>query len=149
MRTIIEAASIVDSSSAPVPFRWQNENADSFGNAELPSEPSPFVYCEFITEKAYLAGFGGGRSQNLYRNPARLDAYVFVPRGEGMDEAESIAEQIAALFRSYRDANISCFDATVYPGGDGASIQPAGMNSPVGNYFYAVTEISLHFDQIG
>jgi hypothetical protein len=149
MRGIIEAASVVDSSSEPVPFRWQNEFADSLGNAELPSEPSPFVYCEFITEKAYLAGFGGGRSQNLYRNPARLDAYVFVPRGEGMDEAESIAEQIAALFRSYRDANISCFDATVYPGGDGASIQPAGMNSPVGNYFYAVTEISLHFDQIG
>lgn len=148
-RSRIEKGGIVDSASAPVPFRWQNENADSLGNAELPSDPSPFVYCEFITEPGRLAGYGGGRGQNLYRNPARLDAYVFVPRGEGMDEAESIAEQVAALFRSYRDANISCFDATVYPGGDGSSLQPAGLSSPVGSYFYAVTEVSLYFDQIG
>lgn len=149
MRTRIEAASIIDSESLPVPFRWQNEAADSQGNAALPDTPSPFVYCEFITEPGRLAAFGGGQGQNLYRNPARLDAYVFIPRGEGMDEAESIAEQIAVLFRSYRDANISCFDATVYPGGDGSSITPTGLSSPVGNYFFAVTEVSLYFDQTG
>jgi hypothetical protein len=149
MRHRIEAASIVDRNSAAVPFRWQNENADSQGNATLPSDPSPFVYCEFITERGRLAGYGGGPGRNLYRNPARLDAYVFVPKNDGLDQAESIAEQVAALFRSYRDADISCFDATVYPGGDGSSLKPAGLNSVVGGYFYAATEVSLYFDQIG
>jgi hypothetical protein len=149
MRARLEGGGVVDRHSAPVPFRCQNEAADSLGNAALPDTPSPFVYWEFITDRASLVGFGGGRGANLYRNPARLDAYVFVPTDEGLDEAEAIAEQIAALFRSYRDSNISCFDATVFPGGDGSSIKPSGLNSPVGNYFYTVAEISLYFDQIG
>jgi hypothetical protein len=149
MRSRIEAASIIDRSSNPVPFRWQNEASDSLGNAALPDTPSPFVYCEFIVESGSIASYGGGYGKNLYRNRARLVAYVLVPKNSGMDEAESISEQVAALFRSYRDSNVSCFDATVYPGGDGSSLKPSGMSSPVGSYFYAVAEISLHFDQIG
>jgi hypothetical protein len=149
MRSRIEGGSIVDRLSNPVPFRWQNEASDSLGNASLPDEPSPFVYCEFLVEQSTIAGFGGGRGSNLYRNFARLVAYVLVPKNSGMDEAESIAEQIAALFRSYRDATISCFEATVYPGGDGATLKPAGLSSPVGAYFYASVEVSLFFDQIG
>jgi hypothetical protein len=148
-RSRIESSSIVDRLSNPVPFRWQNEAADSLGNAALPDSPSPFVYCEFIVESGSIAGYGGGRNFNLYRNHARLVAYVLVPKNSGMDQAESIAEQIAALFRSYQDGTISCFDATVYPGGDGAAINPVGLNSPVGNYFYATMESSLIFDQIG
>jgi hypothetical protein len=149
MRSRIESGGVVDSKSAPVPLRWQNENADSLGNTSLPSDPVPFVYCEFLTDRPFLAGYGGGQGQNLYRNPARLDAYVFVPNGNGLDEAEAIAEQIAALFRSYRSAGISCFEASVYPGGDGANLKPPGLSSVVGSYFYAVAEVSLHFDQIG
>jgi hypothetical protein len=149
IRNRIEAAPITDRNSAVVPFRWQNETADSLGNANLPSDPSPFVYCEFITERGRLTAFGGGVGKNLYRNPARLDVYVLVPKNDGLDQAESIAEQVASLFRSYRDSDISCFDATVYPGGDGSSIKPAGLNSPVGSYFYATAEVSLYFDQIG
>mgnify|MGYP000467545466 CR=1 FL=1 len=148
-RSRIEAASIVDRHSTAVPFRWQNETADSQGNTDLPSEPAAFVYCEFITDRGQLAAFGGGVGQNLYRNPAQLVAYVFVPKGEGLDDSEQIAEQIAALFRSYRSAQISCFDASVYPGGDGASLKPPGLSSVDGSYFFAVTEVSLFFDQIG
>lgn len=149
VRARLLAASITDALGNNVPLRWQNEKVDSLGNEELPSDPSPFVYVEFLTERADLVSFGAGRGANRYRTPARVDAYVFVPMGHGLDEAEQIAEQIAALFRSYRDADISCFDATVYPGGDGASLKPPGLSSEVGNYFYAVTEISLFFDQIG
>lgn len=149
MRGRIESAGIVDSRSAIVPFRWQNENADSLGNAELPSVPSPFVYCEFTTSRGRIAEYGGGRGRNVYRSAAWIVAYVFVPKGNGLDEAEMIAEQIAALFRSYRDSSISCFDATVQPGGDGTDLKPPGLSSVVGSYFYAVTEVSLHFDQIG
>jgi hypothetical protein len=144
VRTRMETGSIVDHSGAPVPMRWQNEDA-----GPLPDEPAPFIYTEFLVERGSIAGFGSGRGGNTYRNPARIEAYVFVPRGQGLDRAETIAEQIAALFRSYRDEHISCFDATVYPGGDGAMLTPPGLTSDVGNYFWASVEVSLHFDQVG
>lgn len=149
IRSRIEAGAVVDSDSTPVPFRWQNEETDSLGNVELPSPASPFVYVEFNADRASLASFGGGRGSNRYRNPARIEAFVFVPKGEGLNEAESIAEQIATLFRSYRDDDISCFDASVYPGGDGEDLAPKGMSSEVSNYFYCSLEVSLHFDLIG
>lgn len=127
-----------------VPLRWPNEDG-----GPLPDDPAAFVYTEFNTERAALAGFGGGSGANLYRNAARVEAYVFVPKGVGLEQAEQIAEQIAALFRSYRDQHISCFDATVYPGGDGAMLTPPGLNTVVGSYFWSAVEVSLHFDQIG
>ena len=129
--------------SNEVTVYWQNQPVT------LPDTPAPFVYAEFLTDPAELASFGSGRSGNRYRNPARIDFYVFVPRDEGMTEAESIAEQLATLFRSYRDSSISCFDASVLPGGDGAALKPPGITSEVSNYFFAVTEVSLFFDIVG
>ncbi|MES5483575.1 hypothetical protein QMZ05_12525 [Bradyrhizobium sp. INPA03-11B] len=149
VRSRIANASILDSKSNAVPVRWPNEAADSLGNAALPDTPAPFVYCEFLVQNGPIAAFGGGAGNNLYRNHARLVAYALVPKNTGLDEAEMIAEQIAALFRSYRDDTITCFEAVVYPGGDGAALHPAGLSSPVGSYFYASTESSLVFDQIG
>lgn len=146
-RAVVRAR--IEAGGISVPLRWQNEATDSNGSIDLPDTPSPFVYTEFLTDPQQLASFGGGRGSNRYRNPARIDSYVFVPKGEGLDEAEQIAEQIATLFRSYRDTDISCFDATVYPGGDGAALKPPGLTSEVGNYFWAVVEISLFFDTIG
>lgn len=148
-RTLIEGGGIVDSASAAVPLRWPNEPKDSAGSVALPDDPSPFIYCEFVAEPGRLAGFGGGRGANLYRNPARFEAYVFTPKDEGVSETLSIAEQVAALFRSYRNGTISCLEATVHPGGDGSLITPPGLQSPVGNYFWACTEVFLIYDQIG
>jgi hypothetical protein len=149
VRARMEGGAIVDANDNPVPLRWQNEDADSAGNTMLPDTPAPFVYTEFLTGPAQLIGFGGGRNANLYRSPVELNCYAFVPKGDGLDQAELIAEQIAALFRSYRDTNISCFDATVAQGGDGSDLKPPGLESEVVNYFYAVCEIRLHYDQIG
>jgi hypothetical protein len=117
----------------------------------LPDIPAPFVHIEFDNDGPGNGptAFGGGRGQNLYRNQASVVAYVFVPKGEGLNEADSIAEQVAALFRSYRDTTISCSSAHAYPGGNGADIKPPGLDSEVGNYFYAIAEASLNFDQIG
>lgn len=128
----------------PVPLRWQNENGDP-----IPDVPAPFIYLEFLAYDGQLASFGSGRTANRYRNYATIEAYVFVPRGWGVSDALTIAEQVGAAFRSYRDTDISCFDATVYPGGSGASIKPPGMDSEVGNYDYAAAQISLFYDQIG
>lgn len=149
VRSRIEGASLVDSRSNPLALRWQNQTEDSLGNVTVPEWPAPFAYFEFLTEKAELVSFGGGAGSNRYRNNARLIAYVFVPKGEGLDQAETIAESIAARLRSYRDNDISCFDATVYPGGDGAELIPRGLASDVGKYFWASCEVSLYFDQIG
>lgn len=132
-----------------IPLRWQNEDADSDGNVNLPDTPSAFVYTEFVTDPAELVSFGGGRGANRYRNPARLDIWVFVPRGVGLTAALDYAETAAALFRSYRGADVSCFGASVFPGGDGADLKPPGLPSAVGNYFYSVAEVALWFDIIG
>ncbi len=132
-----------------VPLRWQNEDKDSTGQVELPDTPTTFIYSEFLTDPSRLVSFGGGRGSNRYRNPARFVSYVFVPKGDGLAIATNKAEAVAALFRSYRDSDISCFDATVYPGGDGASLKPPGLNSEVNNYFWACCETRLFFDLIG
>jgi len=143
VRSRMEAGNIAFDGNA-VPLRWQNEDG-----GPLPDGPTPFVYTEFLNEGASIAGYGGGRGLNIYRNMAVVESFVFVPKGWGLDAAENIAEQIAALLRSHRDAHISCFEATVIPGGDGAKLTPPGLSSDVGNYFYAATEIRLHFDQVG
>ncbi len=140
---------ILEGSNSLPPLRWQNEEEDSLGNVALPDTPAPFLYTEFITEPAELASFGGGRGRNRYRNPARLHIYVFVPKGWGLVAATDYAEDAAALFRSYRDPEVSCFTATVYPGGDGAALKPPGVPSEVTNYFWSVTEVDLFFDLIG
>lgn len=149
IRTRIENGSVVDASAAAVPLRWQNEAADSTGNVELPDTPAPFVYTEFLVGRGVPAQFGGGRGANTYRNPIDVVSYVFVPKDEGLSEAESIAEQIAVLLRSYRSGDVSLFAATVQPGGEGADLTPPGLASDVGNYFWAVCEATGHFDQIG
>lgn len=147
LRTRLEAGGL------SIPLRWPNEARDSDGDVELPDTPAPFAYIEFMNDGPEFgrgpSAFGNGRGQNLYRSNARLEAYVFVPKGEGLDEAETLAEQIAALLRSYRSTVVSCFDATVYAGGDGADLKPPGLTSEVGNYFWARCEVALHFDQIG
>lgn len=156
LRARLAAGGIQNSAAQAVPLRWQNEDVDSTGSAVLAEPPAPFVYTEFNTGRAELVAIGGGAGANRYRVPLDLTSYVFVPKNDyvvnardGLAQAESIAEQIAALFRSYRSGDVSCFDASVQPGGDGADLTPPGLESEVGNYFWACCVVSGHFDQIG
>lgn len=147
IRSQVESGNIVDADSVAVPLRWQNEFTDSLGNDALPD--GPFVYTEIIVARGNLVSFGSGRGSNRYRSRLMVTAYVFVPKGEGLEEAESIAEQVATRLRSWRSGDVSLFDATVQPGGDGAALTPPGLSSAVDNYFWAVCEATGHFDQIG
>ncbi len=146
---IIRARLIANKPANLTAFRFQNEDEDSTGVASLPDTPAAFAYVEFLTEPATLVSFGGGRGSNRYRNPARIVVYVFVPRGQGLAAATDLGESVATLFRSYRDDDISCFEASVYPGGDGSQLTPPGLSSEVNNYFWAAVEIALFFDLIG
>lgn len=155
LRTRIESGNIKNAANAAVPLRWQNEDVDSTGSVVLADPPAPFVYTEFTTGRGEVVSFGAGAGGNRFRVPFDLTAYVFVPKNDftqtrdGLAQAESIAEQIAALFRSYRSGDVSCFDVSVQPGGDGADLTPPGLDSEVGNYFWACAAVSGHFDQIG
>lgn len=131
-------------SEIALPKYWQDEN-----NNDLPDTPTPFVYFEWITERAELAGFGGGRGANLYRNTGELVGYVFIPVGWGLAEGLSRAETVAAAFRSYRDDYISCFGASVEPLGRGADMIPPGLSSAVGNYTVVMVLCEMHYDLIG
>lgn len=130
IRTRLEANPITG-----LPLRWQNEQP-----TDLPDEPSAFAYVELLTDRTYIAGFGGGRGSNLWRTEGELQAHVYVPVQVGLTVATDYAEQIAALFRGYRDSDISCFAAHVEPG---------SQDETDGNYWAAHAIIALQFDLVG
>jgi hypothetical protein len=146
IRARLEAVAITDAQGNTLPFRWQGEDG-----GDLPGTPAAFAYVELENYGAgrFPAGYGGGSGNNLYRNEGQINAFVFVPNGQGLSVAVALAEQVAARLRSFRDSTVSCFSASVHPIGEGTSIAPKGMNSEVNNYTCAVVEIAFHFDQIG
>lgn len=130
--------------SVEIGLRWQGENS-----GPLPDTPAPFAWTAFASDMGRIAAYGDGRSANLYRHTGQIEAYVFVPMDWGAAVALAIAEQYAALFRSFRDSTMSCFDATVDPGGPGSLLNPPGLDSEVSAYWYAGVLVSLHYDIVG
>lgn len=115
----------------------------------LPDTPVAFAYVDFLTDPAFIATYGGGLRKNVYRNRGTADIYVFVPKGSGLKVATDQAETIAAILRSYRSGDFTAFGATVFPGGDGAALTPSGLRSPVNNYWAAICQVDMFFDQVG
>lgn len=136
----------VESAGITFPIYWQGEDVPP-----LPGTPSTFAFVVFNNEGSggRPTAFGGGAGQNLYRNRARLEAFVFAPNGEGLQVATDGAELVAVELRSYRDDNVSCFAADVIPIGPGSSISVPGLSTVVSAYQCAVAEATLTFDQIG
>lgn len=147
MTTISDAWAAIQARAAAqittLPLLWQHVDNT------LPDTPAPFVYIEMNPGRARLASFGGGRGDNRWRQQGEIQAYVFVPRGQGLAVALGYAETVAAAFRSYRDATISCFGASVMPVGQGSDLAPPGMTSVAGNYACAAVAVDFFFDQIG
>lgn len=128
------------------PLRFQSEDS-----GPLPDTPAPFAFVLFNNDGSGRGptAFGGGQGSNLYRNQALIEAFVFVPNGEGIDAAMDNAELVAARLRSFREAKVSCGSADVVPIGEGSKISVPGLSSEVNNYICALAEITAHFDQIG
>lgn len=129
------------------PIYWQGDDTPP-----LPDTPAPFAFIVFNNEGSGRGptAYGGGRGNNLYRNSASVEAFVFSPIGSetGADLVSGRAEQIASRLRGYRDANISVHNADVIFIGPGSSLSVPGVNA-VDNYQCAVAEIALTFDQLG
>lgn len=136
----------LDGAGFSFPLRYQGEDS-----GPLPDTPATFAFVVFSNDGSGRGpvAFGGGVGRNLYRNLGVVEAFVFVPNGEGLAAAMNAAELVAARLRSFRDASISCFSADVIPVGEGSKITPPGLSSEVSNYQCAVAEIAMHFDQIG
>jgi hypothetical protein len=134
-------------SGVAIPLRWQGENGDP-----LPNPPAAFAFVDFNNDGSGRGptAFGGGPGSNLYRNEARVEAYVFVPNNDGLAAALDFGETIAARLRSFRDADISCFSASVIPIGSASTISLPGFSTGVGgDYQCVVSEVRFHFDLIG
>lgn len=125
-------------------YRWENEDGEP-----LPDEPAPFAFGTFAVDRQQLIAVGGGLGQNLYRYRGYFTLYVFGPKNKGLTQTSDLAETLAAHYRSYRSGDVTVWSASALPGGDGAAIKPPGLSSEVGNYFFAVCEVELTFDQIG
>lgn len=143
LRAVLEASPPVDMRMGALALLWQHEQN------QIPQAPSPFIYSELVTSRGHIASYGGGRGQNRYRVPAEFNCFVFVPAGQGVAVSLALAEQAAALFRSFRSGDVSCVDATVMPVGEGADLVPPGLQSQASNYACAVATVSLFFDQAG
>ena len=144
----IKARLQAETAGVTFPLRFHGEDA-----GPLPDTPSAFAFVVFTNDGSGRGptAFGGGQGSNLYRNQGVLEAFVFVPNGEGIDVAMDKAELVAARLRSFRDAAIglSFSSCDVIPIGEGAKVAPPGLASEVNNYMCALAECALHFDQIG
>lgn len=144
MTTVAEAQTAIraraEADFSAYPLRWKNEPSP------LQETPAGLVYVELIVEDSSFVAFGGGRGANLQRSTGRIEAHFMLPRGipdsgAALDTALDNAEAFAALFRSYRDATISCFAAEVYP---------MSGKTMDGNYDHVATVIiNLQFDKTG
>lgn len=124
VRTRIEGAGI-----SGVALRWPNEDNDN-----LPDQPAAFVYTDMVTMGSRRLERGRPEGGKTHLTWGQIESRVEVPRGTGSAVAETIAEQIAALFRDHSDGVIFCDAAKVETG-----------ESPDGNYFAATAVIDIRF----
>lgn len=123
---------------ATIPVTWANEG-------QVLPDGVAFVSVDIIAEgPAQIAGYGGGRGDNLMRQYGRVEQHCFVPINEGTTRAWRIADAVAAILRTKRFESgavaVSCFES----GPDGGH-----GKSDDGN-FWRVTAITFfHADYFG
>jgi hypothetical protein len=134
--------------SITISLLWQGErpNIPRADNGAAMS----FGFIELEVYSAEIVAFGGGAGANIHRNFATVNAYVFVPNEAGLTLAATYAEAIATRLRSFRDSDISCFDAALHPVARGENLAPPGLSrADVGNYQCVIVAVSMFFDQAG
>lgn len=117
-----------------VPLVFLNENH------VVPDTPSAFVLIEFTGGDDAVAGFGGGRGNNLWRQPGVVTVHACVPRGHGAALAEGYVEDALAILRGKRIGAVSCWG--------GSNLGGSGETDD-GNYWRASGEIEFSFDRLG
>jgi hypothetical protein len=143
---IVDAIAALRTRAAAItaaPVYWRDED-----DVVLPDDPAAFVWIEPTIERGVYIEIGGGRGANRYRQTGELAAYVFAPRAGGALAALALAEDVAAVFRSFRGGGVSCHGASVHPAGEGEALTPPGVRSVAGNYVCVTVAVPFHFDQI-
>jgi hypothetical protein len=121
------------------PVSWPNEHfpepRDDGGKPINPDgTPKAFVECEVIGGTARMQGIGLP-GERLTVQPGLIRAYLAAPRGTGLDDLNTQADAIAALFnRAEFGSTVRCQDASVQ--GD--------VFAESGNY--ALIMVSIPFD---
>lgn len=112
-----------------------------------PEQTFVFFYVE--TDPGEFVSLGGGRGNNLQRVVGELVGLVHIPRDWGLEQHASHGEHVAAAFRSFRDAHVSCGAVTPQPAVDGSNLKPPGLDSEVENFTVIVVAVPFNFDQVG
>jgi len=141
---IAAVRSLLDGGSFAFPLYYHGESS-----VILSDVPATFGVVVFDNMGSVLAGFGGGRGSNLYRNSAVVSVYVFSPFGYGQQDVSLQAKPVADRLRSYRDDVVSIFNADVKPFGPGADFSITGLATEVSNYQCALVEAFVTFDTTG
>ena len=147
IRSVIEGDPPEDGAtwgSAAVQLLWYGDP-----NQIIPDFPAPFGFTLFEAGVSGVIERGGGSGQLRHRNPAAAEFFVCTPKDSGQQRGTDIAEQVAALFRSYNESGVTVENATVYPSVDGSQLKPPGADTDVGNYLVAACGIEFRFDLIG
>ena len=127
-----------------LPYYWDRD-----AKPELPNEPTAFVFFRLEMDLARFISTGGGRGNNIQRTDGELQGFVFLPRDWGLEQEAAYGEHVAAAFRSYRDAHVSCGACSPMPAVPGAQLRPDGIDSEVENYSCVVVAVPIYFDQVG
>lgn len=127
-----------------LPHYWDRD-----AKPTLPDEPAPFAFFRLEMDRAQFVSIGGGRGNNLQRGEGELQGYVFIPRDWGLEQEAAYGEHVAAAFRSFRDAHVSCGAVTPLPAVPGSDLMPPGLESEVENYVCIVAPVPIFYDQIG
>ena len=140
MTTLDEARALIRARAAAnftaIPVLYPNEV-----NGDIPeATPESFAFLEVLSEREYLAGYGGGRGANLWRQLARIEARIFTPAGSGTLDGEVLAKAFAAVFRGQRFDGVSCF---------AAEVDSEGTPAERGNYWVTRVTVDAQWDLHG
>lgn len=127
------------SGDVTVPLYWQNETTGE----PLPDD-EPFAFVSFAVFPQYPASFGAGRGFTRMRTPAALTMFLCLPKGWGLEEGFTRAEELAAVFRNKRFDGISCFGVTPDPAG----LLRGDHAELAGNFDVIQIDVDLRFDQL-
>ncbi|KRE02595.1 hypothetical protein ASE61_15065 [Bosea sp. Root670] len=115
------------------PIEWPNESFTP------PADGSAFIAVQFPIASEEQASFGAPES-NVFREEGAVRFVICSPRGEGVDPAAALADQLRDLFRNARFGGVRTYAPTspVFDGrGDDGNYHRASFAVPYEHDIFA------------